>query len=242
MTDIYIGHEKIKESELQNFLIKKGHINELLKEVIYTKEIDVIELKDEISSKLLIDFKNQVNIKDNSEFEKWLQENNLTKNILMEMLGRPSKIIIFRNEKWGDRAKSMYLRHKKRYEKVTYQLLECNDHDTMREVYFRIKDKEESWESMSEQFYKDVPNKTSLNGPLKITSVDTRILETMKHYGIKNITEPIKLDNSYAVAELVHIDNAGYNEELRETILNDAFENWYFEELKKLKSKTLITN
>ena len=91
-----------------------------------------------------------------SEF---LTNNFLDEALFRQILSRPSKILEFRDERWGTRINSIYLKHKNRYDLVTYKCLQHNNYDVMQEAFFRLKDHEESWERMFNQFEEKTPGR-----------------------------------------------------------------------------------
>ena len=57
-----------------------------------------------------------------------------------------------------------YLKHKEQFDLVTYWRLESSNQDLMQEIYFRLKDKEESWDSLARQFPGAGPKATVCRG------------------------------------------------------------------------------
>ena len=64
------------------------------------------------------------------------------------------KIEKFKEERWGNRFNSLYLKNKDKFDQYTYKFLGLENGNAMKEVYFRLKDGEETWETMAEQFKK----------------------------------------------------------------------------------------
>ena len=81
-----------------------------------------------------------------------MKEKKIDRKILIDILSRPEKVVRYRNERWGEQINTLYLQNKEKYNLVTYNLLEANDIDVMYEVYFRIKDKEETWSDIAKKF------------------------------------------------------------------------------------------
>ena len=53
-------------------------------------------------------------------------------------------------EKWGPQVNSLYLQNKDEFDYVVYHELKSAKTNTLQEIYFRIKDKETTWETLRE--------------------------------------------------------------------------------------------
>ena len=120
-------------------------------------------------------------------FKNHLNRLYIDEKIFKEMITRPSKVVRYRNERWGDHVKSLYLKNKEAYDRITYKRVQSNNMNLMQEVYFRLKDKEETWESILSQF----PASQGKNGILKdvpAENIEEKLLLQMKNAGKENVT------------------------------------------------------
>ena len=142
------------------------------------------------------------------------------------MLERTEKISIFKEETWGPRAHSLYLQKKNEFDKITFNILSNPSENIIQEIYFRLKDGEETWESIAKQL--SPPNQiVNYNvGPVAVSSVPQAILKAILAHSKSTIIPPIFHNNSFYVAELVEIHSSEFNSALKENILNQALESW----------------
>ena len=81
-----------------------------------------------------------------------ITKRHIDESLLIKILSRPLQVVQYREERWGPFAQSLYLQHKERFDMVTYQRLESSNADVMQEIYFRLKDGEESWDGWPANF------------------------------------------------------------------------------------------
>jgi parvulin-like peptidyl-prolyl isomerase len=167
----------------------------------------------------------------------FLQQRQLNEDLLLQTLTRPHKVVMYREERWGPRANSLYLQSKERYDSIRYRRLEATDADVMQEVYFRLKSGEESWEALARQFNPGNPDATGLVGPVAVNQVEPELLEKLREAGEGKLLLPLQLGTNTVVAQLEEILPSEFNEELRTLLLRDAFDQWLAEECSRTINK-----
>ena len=111
----------------------------------------------------------------------------------------------------------------------------------MQEVYFRIKDKEESWESLNMQFQVSGQNRGARIGPVPVRSLEPQLLEALRKAGEGRVIRPLILGDQVIVAELESFQTSPFDDNLRRSILQQEFETWLTAECEKMLSKTSFT-
>ncbi len=218
-----------------NIIRRGGQLTKMIKEIIIDKEVEHIELGPEKESELLNNFRKNEGLESEEEYRDFMKSRILDEYLLTQMICRPSKIVAYREERWGPRANSLYLKYKDRFELVTYNCLGSTDTNVMQEVYFRLKDGEETWEEMGKQF-----NASYLHGPIPIEKVDNTLIEQLRANTLKKICHPFKCGNKWVVSQLISFENKVYDDELRSQILREEFDSWLKEELQRSLKKVTI--
>lgn len=236
-TALLMDDHPISASEVVNILRRQGQITGVVQELVLDQALAEVQLSAEEEANLLEEFRNQQNIKSEEALVAFLQARQLDPNLLLQMVTRPHKIVRYREERWGPRANSLYLQHKERYDLVTYRRLQCADADVMQEVYFRLKDREESWESLAQQFHRGNSSATSRIGPVPVGTLEEPVLSALRQQGAGRVCRPIHLGKQVVVAELEAFQASEFNDELRTRILREEFEQWLKQECSKMISK-----
>jgi hypothetical protein len=232
-----LDDQPIDATAIVGVLRRQGQIAGLIRELILDQALTNIVIPAEEAAKLLASFRSEQKLESDEAFLGFLQARQLDEELLRQMVTRPHKVVRYREERWGPRANSLYLKHKERYDLVTYRRLQCGNADVMQEVFFRLKDREESWESLAQQFSRGDAAATGRVGPVPVSGVEGPILTALRQQGVGRVCRPVSLGDQVVVAELEAFQPSEFNEELRTRILREEFDSWLQEECSKMLNK-----
>ena len=234
-----INGEKVTEEELLKAVRKTGMLKELIKEIHLERTLCRIKINEDTVEDLVKEFREKNELNDEQRFKNHLNRLYIDEKIFKEMITRPSKVVRYRNERWGDHVKSLYLKNKEAYDRITYKRVQSNNMNLMQEVYFRLKDKEETWESILSQF----PASQGKNGILKdvpAENIEEKLLLQMKNAGKENVTFPININGQIIISELIETKSSTFDENLKTKILNKEFNAWIEETTTNLTNQARI--
>ena len=234
---LLLDDQPIKADQLLGLLRRQGQIPNLVRELVLDQALSTVELSPEEEEQHLQAFRSERQLESDEAFVGFLQASTLDEQLLRQMVTRPERVVRYREERWGPRANSLYLKHKERYDLVTYRRLQCSNADVMQEVFFRLKDREETWESLAQQFAGGDPNATGRVGPVPVGSLEESVLSALRQQGPGRVCRPVSLGDQVVVAELEAFQPSEFNEVLRNRILREAFETWLQEECSKMLNK-----
>ena len=107
----------------------------------------------------------------------------------------------------------------------------------MQEVYFRLKDGEETWESLGKQFHPDEPDYEVRIGPVPVSSIE-KPARGLAEVGRRCCSTSFNALDQAVVAELESFQASRFDEELKQRILRQEFETWLEGACSKMLSKT----
>lgn len=237
-----IQGQEIDYSEVLDILRQQDQFKNLLQELVLEKKILNIKLPKERENELMKAFREQNNLNDDEVYNEYMDKNYIEERHIKKLVTRAERIIIFRNEEWGHLTNSLYLQNKDKYDLITYRRLECDNQDIMQEVYFRIKDGEETWETMAKQFAPGNPEANAKIGPVPKSMIEQQLMDSMRDKGEGRIVPPIDVGNgNYAISELIKLEPSVYNEEIQMQLIKDSFDEWIANQVQK-SSKQLNFN
>ena len=237
---LWLDDQPVSTEEVMAVLRKERKLPELVKSLILDRNLNQVTLAAGFEEELVRDFRLQQKLESDEAFSDFLQKNHITVALLQQTLSLRRRMVQYREERWGPRANSLYLKHKDRYDRISYRRLQTSNADLMQEVFFRLKDKEDSWETLARQFPGAPADADALQRAIPAAQIEAPLLEAMRKAGPGVVTRPLRLNPStVVVAELEHIEASRFDDELRELILREEFDSWLEEEcirmLKKLK-------
>lgn len=240
-TALWLDDQPVSTAEVMAVLRKERKLPELIRNLVLDRALSKVKVSPDREAEILNDFRQKQQIESDEAFADFLKKNHLTEQLLQENLCRPHRVVQFREERWGPRANSLYLKHKDRYDRINYRRLQSANADVMQEVFFRLKDKEDTWETMARQFSSGTTNIDPHQKSIPAAQIEAPLLAALLESGPGIIIRPVKLDsNTVVVAELESIEASYFDEKLRRLILNQEFENWLREECNKMFNKLQI--
>ncbi|QNG27774.1 hypothetical protein [Synechococcus sp. HK01-R] len=231
---LVIADQHLNTEELIDLMRRQGAIPRLAQEWLLDQVLAETPLSSEEQSDLLRDYRLSNGLESDEAFLDHLQKRHINEALLIKMISRPHQVVRYREERWGPRAQSLYLQHKDQFDTVTYQRLEAADADVMQEIYFRLKDGEESWDSLARQFPGAGPDATALRGPVPVAELEAPVLEVLRHCEPGKVARPIQIGSLVVVVSLVGFQPSSFNDELRTVLLRQAFESWLQEECSRM--------
>lgn len=228
--NLTFDNQMITEDELRLGLSTSGQTLRIIKEIVLIRALQGIQL-DEEETKLAIKnycIENKLDTKESIEDNK--QKRHLSQYEFEYLATRGKRIVKFREERWGNLVNSIYLQKKENYDLIKYKCFISTNYSLMQEVYFRIKDDEIDWKKLADQLgFAD----TYIVGPVRVNTLDKRLYNELKKTIPNKILPPLKLDEKTLIVELIEIEPAKLNDNLRSEILRDEFEKWYKQQLVK---------
>ncbi len=238
---LWLDDKPVSTAEVMAVLRKEHKLQDLVKNLVLDRTLRQVKLPNGREEELVNNFRGQQNLESDEGFSDFLQRNHMTLSLLQESLSRPERVVQFREERWGPRANSLYLKHKDRYDKITYRRLQAANADIMQEVFFRLKDKEDSWETLARQFPGAQADANARQVSIPSGSIEPPLLEALRRAGSGVVIKPLRLNNNTViVAELESIEASRFDDELRTLILRQEFESWLKEECIKMYQKLQV--
>ena len=221
-------------SQVVDIIRRQGLTNMLVRKIILDSALGELKISSEEESKLLEEFRTEKQLESDESYIDFLNNHQIDDKILRYDITVPKRISLYREERWGPHANTLYLKHKDKFDSVVYQRLQCNSPNTMREVYFRLKDHEESWESLAQQFNPNQSEPSARLGPVPVAEVEPEVLQALRKAGPGKICSPIPLLKETVIVQLECFESIAFNNDLRNRILHMEFENWLDEESSKM--------
>ncbi len=220
-----ISNEELLSWGLLGKVNRERIIDKNIKDIRTPNKKEFNNFQDKWKKLMMIDNKEQLEI--------WLKINGLTLDSLNSFLKRKWKFFKWSEYRFKDILDSYFLEKKENFDKVTFLIIRVSSKDLANELYLRIKEDEETFENIafnySEGHEKD---RNGLAGPVLIKNIHPVIKEILLASKLKELNQPIKIDNKYIILKLLKRDIAILNEEIRDSLLEELREKFLYEELR----------
>ena len=221
---LYIGERGYSGQEIVNAVRENGYIKKVVSDLLLKEALKSIDVSNDESEEQIAMFAKQQGV-DINDMDSFLSEKGIDYSIAREIAERPLKVVKFREERWGSRVDSLYLDRKEDYDLVTFKALQAHDQDVMQEVYFRLKDGEETWEEMARQIGGGVQTEYKY-GPTPVSKVNDELVKLLRSRGNGRVCRPVKIREIYVVAELEEFVPSKLDDELKTRVLQKEMESW----------------
>ena len=238
---LWLDDQPVSTAEVMAVLRKERKLPELVRNLVLDRTLSQVRLAPEREAELIRDFRQQQKLESNEAFADFLLKNHITEPLLQQTLSRPHQVVQYREERWGPRANSLYLKHKDRYDRIHYRRLQSGNADVMQEVFFRLKDNEDSWETMARQFPGAPANADARQKGIPAAQIEAPLLAALRKAGPGVVIRPLRLNAStVVVAEMESIEASRFDDELRTLILRQEFDSWLQEECSRMLNKLQV--
>ena len=111
MSEFLINDQKVSSTKILEIIRKNGQILSIIRDLIIDSELSIIKLKPELEEELIKKFRED-KLTSEDEYHEYLNSRHLDEALLKQMVTRPNRIVQYREERWGPRAKKLYLQPK----------------------------------------------------------------------------------------------------------------------------------
>ncbi len=236
-----LGEQSITGDKLLDVLRKQSQMKVMIRDLIIDKELSSIRLDPQEEEGLLREFREKRQLDSEESYRDYLNLSHLDDRLLREMVSKPIKVIRYREARWGQRVKSLYLENKERYDIIIYRRLQSPNHALMQEVFFRLKEEEESWENMAHALNPGNETADPRIGPKCANEIEPMLMAALRQAGVGKIIRPLGFNGQTVVAELEKVQASTFNDELRQRILREKFEEWITKTCRKMLSMVTYT-
>lgn len=234
---LWLDGQPVSTEALLDLVRKQGSLPKLVQEWVLDRTLGDTKLPECEQVSLLQDFRKEQSLESEEAFHDFLINRHIDQTLLLQMLSRPHQVVLYREERWGPAVGSLYLQNKDQFDQVRYRRLQSDNNDVMQEIYFRLKDQEESWESLARQFPGAPPDATAMIGPVPVAEVEPQILELLRQLEPGRVGRPLQIDGQVVVVALEEFTPSALNQTIRDTLLRQAFEAWLQTECTRILNK-----
>ena len=176
-----------------------------------------------------------------ADHQTWLEQHGVTSELLADIVTRKLKISKFQRATWKNKLESYFHAHKQQLDQVIYALIQVEDAGLAQELYFRLKEGEQSFAELAQTYSQGPEAETGgLVGPIELGNVSQNLapLLLMSHPG--ELWPPMPMEESLLIIRLEKLIPAQMNESMRQRLYQELFDTWVIEQSKQLSYKMIV--
>lgn len=241
MTDILqVGNFQVPQVEFLLLLKRYQLLPVVVKELTIDRAIAAVECSHDEQIAALKQFYDRYDLSSEDRLVRWLDVCYLDRQQLVEIAVRNFKIEKFKQQTWGNKTESYFLKRKGQLDKAIYSLIRTSDLGIAQEIYFRLIDSEQTFAQIASQYSQGVESQTGgLIGPVELSKLHPAIAQLIATQPVGQVCPPIQLEQWYVIIRPDKIIPAQLDESMRQRLIDELFQIWLQTQLNALPDKTI---
>jgi parvulin-like peptidyl-prolyl isomerase len=229
---IQIGNFQVPPAELVPLLKKYQIFPGVLRELAIDRAITEIECSNEEQISALKQLYDRHQLTDEARLSQWLDLQGLDRQYLAEIAIRNFKIGKFKQQTWGGKIESYFLKRKGKLDRAIYSLIRTKDIGIAQEIYFRSIDDEQTFEELARQYSQGPESQTGGSiGPVELSTPHPAIAQMISTQPLGKICPPVQLEQWYVIVRPEKIIPAQLDEPMRQRLIDELFQTWLQEQV-----------
>ncbi len=184
-------------------------------------------------------------IQNNEQFEHFLKNNNISRDILLESLIYSEKLEKLKRTVINKQdVNELFLREKANADTVIFQTLNLKSEELAWELYYRIKDDGADFYNIAQTNSISAEGKSGgIIGPVSLNTLNAELKSKLTSLRNGQLSEPFTLNGkTFIVVRMLRKDTAGLSKQKERVLLNELFEKWLSTQLNIVKKEDLAGN
>jgi parvulin-like peptidyl-prolyl isomerase len=231
-----IGNSVIQSQEILSLLHRYQMLPQLVRNIIVDQAIANISCTPEDVMVAMESFASQQQITSEEAKAAWLAKQGITAEQMQELAIRVWKLEKFKTTTWTPKVESYYLTRKTSLDQVVYSLIRTRDLGVAQEIYFRIKEGEQSFNELAQTYSQGAEAKSGgLLGPVPISQPHPSIAKILSVSQPGQLWTPRQIGEWFVIIRLEKMITAQLDEAMRYRLINELFEIWLQEQMKTVE-------
>lgn len=239
MTALQVGDRTINNNEVLPLLKQYGMLPQFVREILIDSAIASVPLAEDEVNQAYQQFYQQQQLSSEEDLQKWLAAKQLERQQLEYLVTRTLRLEKFKQETWGSKLESYFLKRKQTLDKVIYSLVRVNDIAMAQELYFRICEDEQPLTQLAREYSQGPEAQTGgLIGPVELGVPHPVLAKMLLTSEPGKVLPPTRLGDWIVIVRLENFIPAQLDKATAQRLLNELFENW----LKTQAESVVITD
>jgi parvulin-like peptidyl-prolyl isomerase len=230
-----VGNRPLATADLLNMLAEYQLLPHLLKEVIIDKTTQEISLTPEEELSALEQYYAQQQIGNDEQRHQWLNHYRMSPEQLSRQALRQFKLAKFKYMTWNNVLEADFLKYKPQLDQYVYSLIRVGNAELAQELYFRLKEGENTFAELAPQYSEGPEAKTAGQvGPVAAATLHPALVQMLTGSKPGQLWPPQRLGEWSVIVRLEQCMNAQFNEAVRNQLLERRYQEWLEPQLQSI--------
>ncbi len=234
---LQVGNHTLTAEEIIRLLAGYQMLPQLRRELLIDQAIAPIQCTPEEKASACQQFYEKNQLTSEPERQAWLTHYTMTPEQLEALATRGLRIEKFKQATWGNKLESYFLSRKSKLDKVIYSLIRTKEVGIAQELYFRIREGEQSFAELAREYSQGPEAQTGgLIGPVEMSTPHPALAKALSVSQPGQVWPPTRLGEWLVIVRLEKFIPAQLDEPMRRQLLHELFSAWLQEQLRQLES------
>ena len=227
MQGLEINGGKFRPETIVAKVVSSGMMPQLVKEMTLDRSTAEISLTTEEQKLAYQQAFQQLNIDSDDKLNAWLKQQGMTLADLEKRAERSLKLAKFKQTTWGAKVNSAFLERKQQLDRVIYSLICTKDFCVAQELYFRVKEGEQSFDELAREYSQGPEAQTGgLIGPIEVGSVHPNLAKMLIASDVGQVQTPTVIGDWIVLVRLEKVLPVTLDEAMQQRLIDEAFTKW----------------
>lgn len=227
MQTLELNGGKFRAELLVEKLVSYGMMPQLVREMTLDRVTSDIALTTEEKQNAYQQALQQLGIDSDEKLRVWLKQQGMTLMDLEKRAEKSLKLAKFKQITWGTKINSVFLERKKQLDRIIYSLICTKDFCVAQELYFRVKEGEQSFDELARQYSQGPESQTGgLVGPVEVGSIHPDLAKMLIASDVGQVQTPTVIGDWIVVVRLEKLLPASLDESIQRRLIDESFAKW----------------
>lgn len=206
----------------------------LAQEILIDKAIAKIECSEEENNLAYERFCQQNQLNSEEQVQAWLDTHGMNREQLQNSITKRMRIDKYKQQTWSDEVDAHFIKRKSQLDRVVYSLIRVEKPEIAQELYFRIKDDENTFSTLAMEYSQGTEAQTGgLIGPVEINAPHPKIAQILTTCQPGQLVPPTRVGEWIVIIRLENYISAKLDDAMRQRMLDELFNRWLNESVRQ---------
>jgi parvulin-like peptidyl-prolyl isomerase len=232
-----IGDQTFTNEQARLLITKYQLVPQLAREILIEEAIKGHDITEAEHLEACQRFYQQHQIHTDQDLEKWLQQQQLKRTDLTDLINRDLQLHKFKKAQWENQVESYFYQRKSQIDQVVFSMIRVKDLDLAEEIYFRLIAKESSFAELAPLYSEGMEaNTRGISGPVEVGKIDPVLANLLVTSQSAEVLPPQKINGWWLVLQLETLIAAQLDDSSRQRLTEELFTIWVNGEVQKFLS------
>ena len=229
-----VDNQVYTAEDLIPLLTQYQMLPKLAQEILLDRAIAGIECTEEENTLTYNQFCQQNQFTSEEQVKAWLDKQGMSRDRLQNLITKKLRLDKYKEKTWSDEVDAYFIKRKSQLDRVVYSLIRVEKPEVAQELYFRIKDDENTFSALAMEYSQGTEAQTGgLIGPVEINAPHPKIAQILVTCQPGQLIPPTRVGEWIVIVRLENYLSAKLDDPMRQRMLDELFHRWLNEAMQQ---------